>query len=606
MFNGQENSVTKFRDRSSPRARLNKIFRETATRVPYRTAITDGSRAITYGELNDRVESLVREILAVDGSRGSPVGLILERSPEYIVALLGALRAGAPFVPIDPGWPDDRIEHVLEASGAAIELRGDPTAASRLMIRTRSTTPGAAAPQDDDVAYIVYTSGSSGEPKGVEITPLNLLNLMDWHFQAFDVSPDDRVGWTAGLAFDASIWELLPSLAAGAAIHIPAESTRASAAALRRWLIEEKITLSYVATPLAESLITQSWPDTTALRLLLTGGDMLHGWPRGDLPFRVVNNYGPTECTVVATSGILRADDGTTRLPPIGKPIANCRIAIIDETGQRVSAGAIGEIYIAGANVGRGYRNNPALTEERFVTLTLPGEEPTRYYRTGDLAAFTPDGDIVIHGRSDNQIKIRGHRIEPDEIAAVLLRHPAVSQSVVVADGDGIDKRLVAYVVFKRDQTSLRASELRDLLIRSLPNYMLPAVYVRVPSLPLTANGKIDRANLPVPTSDNMLSGMLYRAPQSPLESRIASIVESLLGIRGVGIDDNFFLLGGHSLLGTQLILRLRDTFGVELSLRDLFEARTIQNLAAKVERSAFDMVLSSSEEDLERRFCVS
>lgn len=604
-MNDQENSVTKFSDRASPRARLNKILRETATRAPDHTAIRDGSRAIPYGELNDRVDSIVREIVAADANRGRPIGLILERSPEYVVALLGALRAGAPFVPIDPGWPAERIERVLDASGAALALRGDPTADSRVMIEKRSA-PGLSAPQDDDVAYVIYTSGSTGEPKGVEITPLNVLNLVDWHCQAFGVSPDDRVGWTAGLAFDASLWELLPSLAAGATIHIPAESVRASTDGLRRWLVEEQITLSYVATPLAESLITESWPETTALRTLLTGGDMLHSWPRPDLPFQVVNNYGPTECTVVATSGTVRADDGTTRLPPIGKPIANCRIAIIDEAGQRVSAGAIGEIYIAGTNVGRGYRNNPSLTRERFVTLTLPGEEPTRYYRTGDLAAFTPDGDIVIHGRADNQIKIRGHRIEPDEVAAVLLRHPAVSQSVVIGEGDGVDKRLVAYVVVEGERTPPRASELRDHLVRSLPNYMLPAVYVRVPSLPLTANGKVDRSKLPVPTADNMLSGMLYRAPQSPLESRIASIVESLLGIHGVGIDDNFFLLGGHSLLGTQLILRLRDTFGVELSLRDLFEARTIQNLAAKVERSALDMVLSSSEEDLERRFCVS
>jgi acyl-CoA synthetase (AMP-forming)/AMP-acid ligase II/acyl carrier protein len=317
----------------------------------------------------------------------------------------------------------------------------------------------------------------------------------------------------------------------------------------------------------------------------------------------VVNNYGPTECTVVATSGDVAIVRSSSALPTLGKPIADTEIVILDQQGRCVRSGEIGEIYVGGAGVARGYRDRPQQTKERFLTLALPGEGggAKRYYRTGDLGCWTGEGDIAFHGRCDDQIKVRGHRVEPEEISAALSKHPGVMQSVVIAEGEGVDKQLIAYVV-PSTQEAPRAGELRDFLAARLPNYMLPASFVRITSLPLTSNGKIDKSALPASRPANTLASTRYRAPNSAVESRVAAIVESLLGIKGVGIDDNFFLLGGHSLLGTQLVLRLRDAFGAELTLRDLFEAQTIQNLAAKVEEMVVNMVAGMSDEELQER----
>jgi amino acid adenylation domain-containing protein len=528
--------------------------------------------------------------------------------------MLGALRAGSCFLPLDPDWPDDRLCAVLDDAGAPTVV-----AAPRLVTKLRASNRkvlssaregcrrGALEKLPDrtseSLAYLIYTSGSTGRPKGVEITHRNLLHLVTWHREAFDVSEQDHASWIAGLGFDASIWELFPYLTAGACIHIPEDHVRVSADALRAWLVEQSITIAFAPTPLAEMLISAPWPADTALRTLLTGGDTLHLRPRSGLPFRVVNNYGPTECTVVATSGVVGVESVSAALPTLGKPIKNARIAILDETGEPVRQGEAGEIHISGAGVARGYRGRPDLTAERFVVLAPDKNDGAeRYYRTGDLGSWTADGEIAFHGRTDDQIKIRGHRVEPDEIAAALSRHPGVAQSAVVAKGEGLDRQLIAYIL-PATQEAPGPEELRDFLAVRLPNYMLPASFVRIASLPLTSNGKLDRSALPPPSPANILASVQYRAPGSPVEARLAAIVEDLLGMKRVGIDDNFFLLGGHSLLGTQLVLRVRDAFGTDLTLRDLFEAQTIYNLAAKVEEMVVNMVAGMNEEELQARF---
>ena len=434
----------------------------------------------------------------------------------------------------------------------------------------------------------------------MEITRRNLANLVDWHIGAFAVGPSERTSCVAGLSFDAVIWELMPALAAGATVHLAPEEARTSAGELQRWLIEQRITVAFVPTPLAETLIAGDWPDT-ALRLLLTGGDTLHVWPRRDLPFTVVNNYGPSECAVVATSGIVAAGprDG---LPTIGKPIARCEIHILDEEGDPVPPGEIGEIHIGGENVGRGYRNPPSPAAEKFVTLRVRGAaHPQRLYRSGDLGRWTAEGEIEFHGRSDTQLKVRGYRVEPDEVSAVLNRHPLVAQSAVVARGQGAERRLIAYVV-PREQTVPRAGELRDFLAAALPAYMVPELLVRMAAIPLTNNGKLDRNALPAPMPVNALPDVPFRAPAAGAEVRIAAMVEELLGIQGVGADDNFFLLGGHSLLGTQLMLRLREAFGAELKLRDLFDAQTVGQLACKVVFEVTRLVMSMDEDEIRKR----
>jgi acyl-CoA synthetase (AMP-forming)/AMP-acid ligase II/acyl carrier protein len=430
---------------------------------------------------------------------------------------------------------------------------------------------------------VIYTSGSTGQPKGVEITHGNLANLVDWHIQAFSVSEIDRATQVAGPGFDAAVWEIWPYLAVGASIHIPSREARLSAANLRDWLLAEKITISFVPTVLAEEMLHLAWPSSaTDLKYLLTGGDALHSFPPAGLPFQLVNNYGPTECTVVATSSPVARGYAQSAAPAIGHAILNTSIYLLDEGGREVAEGEPGELYITGASVGRGYRNRPDLTEERFVTITVAGK-PERAFRTGDLAKQLPDGQFAFVGRADDQIKIRGFRIEPDEIASVINRHSAVTSSAVIARSDSGEKRLVAYIV-TAPGTELWDHDLRDLLARQLPDYMVPASFVVLQHIPVTPNGKLDKAALPPPTEQNQLRRDNYVAPRNEVEEIVEGILGPILGLERVSIHDNFFLLGGHSLMGAQVIAKVRDIFDVELILRNVFECPTVAKLAAKIE----------------------
>lgn len=573
---------------------------------PAAIAVSDSDTTLTYGDLLARARAMGSALKALGVEPQQPVGLCLPRSLDQIVAILSILRAGGALLPLAPDWPTERLRDVLADAGASVAIVPAYRAADladsglKLIVQGKDmavdsapATPGAG----EQLAYVIYTSGSTGRPKGVEISHSNLANLVDWHLSAFGLGAADRVSCLSGLTFDALIWELMPALAAGATICLAPDDVRAAPRALQQWLVREAITVAFVPTPVAEPLIDTDWPPGTCLRTLLTGGDALHVWPRPGLPFAVVNNYGPSECTVVATSGPI--EPGGEGLPPIGRAIANSRLHLLDDAGEPVRDGEIGEIWISGANVGLGYRGDPQLTAERFVQ-----RGPERLYRTGDLGCLCPDGTWEFHGRIDDQLKIRGNRIEPDEVSAALDRHPDVQQSVVVGRGVGGDRLLVAYVV-PRDGALLRASELRALLARSLPTYMLPDLFVRLASIPLTSNGKPDRAALPQPSPALAMPDQDYRPPVTPAETRIAALVQEVLAIDRVGVDDNFFLLGGHSLLGTQLVLRLRDAYGTDISLRDLFEARTVAQLARKIEQQVMDMVMAMDNEEVVRRLAT-
>lgn len=585
-----------------------------AATAPDFIALSAGGMQRTYRELVAAADRWAVELASLGVGPDVPVAICLDRSFAQIEAALGVLRAGGAYLPLDPAWPAERILNVLEdarvpvviaAAERAAALSGRWTVLAADPARLQPTgdaaplaRPARAKVGADNLAYVIYTSGSTGTPKGVEITHGNLLSLVAWHRDAFQVVARDRASHVAGLGFDAAVWEIWPYLTCGASIALANDEIRTSPERLRQWLIDERISIAFVSTPLAEPLIASPWPADTALRILLTGGDTLHAWPEAGLPFALVNNYGPTECAVVATSGTVGPRDAEAKVPTIGKPIPGTQIHILDERLRPVPTGEIGEIFIGGRGVGRGYRHQPAMTAEKFIPDPFRRGDPgARLYRTGDLGCRLANGQIGFHGRADDQLKLRGYRIEPDEISTALNRHPAIAQSFVVARANGRDKQLVAYVVMA-GEAGPTTPELRDFLALTLPDYMVPAVFVRLRSLPLTTSGKIDRTALPAPTAANTLPGTPYRAPETAVEQRLAGILAELLAVERIGGDDNFFLLGGHSLLGTQVVMRAREAFGVDLSLRDLFETQTVTKLAAVIEGRLVEHVAAMSDEE--------
>jgi amino acid adenylation domain-containing protein len=585
-----------------------------ARTAPSRPAVVAPDGALSYADLDERAGRLAARLRRLGVGPGVPVGLCLPRSAALAVGALGVLRAGGAYVPLDPGYPPDRLRFMLQDSGAPVVVTDAAGSAllppgpwAALALDDAGAGPaadaGAAAePGPDDLAYVIYTSGSTGRPKGVEVTHRNLLNLVFWHRRAFDVTAEDRATQLASPSFDAAVWETWPYLAAGASLRVPDEATRVSPAALRDWLVAEGVTITFLPTPLAEAVLALDWPAGARLRTLLTGGDALHRHPAPGLPFTLVNNYGPTEGTVVATSGAVAPAAGETGAPTIGRPIANTRLHVLDAELRLVPAGEAGELCIAGDGLASGYRGRPDLTAERFVQVALPDGTVERLYRTGDLARWRDDGEVEFLGRLDEQVKIRGHRVELHEVAAALDAHPAVGACAVVARdaGDG-DRRLVAYLTpapgHELDRDALRAH-----LSDRLPAYMLPAAYVPLGELPVTPNGKVDRDALPEPDAENTGRPRDGSAPRTLVEQALAGIVCELLRLDQVSVDENFFVLGGHSLLGAQLIARVRDRFGVEMDLRTLFDNPAVAPMAAIVEARLLEQLEALSEEEAERR----
>jgi len=435
----------------------------------------------------------------------------------------------------------------------------------------------------DNLAYIIYTSGSTGVPKGVCISHRSLLNLVHWHQEAFAVTPNDRATQIASLSFDASVWEIWPYLTAGASVHLPNEKTRVTPERLRDWLVSEAITVTFLPTPLAEQVLSLQWPHEVRLRTMLTGGDKLQKWPSQSLPFAVINNYGPTECTVVATSGRVDSEQSNSAAPSIGRPIANTAIHILDHHFQRVSIGVAGEIYAGGANLARGYHARPELTAERFIPDPFSDTAGARLYRTGDRARYLANGEIEFLGRVDNQIKLRGYRIELGEIEKVLTSHPQVNGCAVVAHDDQEGRRtLVAYVASHANASTLDA-ELRPLLKARVPDYMIPSVFVFVEVLPITPNGKIDRDALAA-LAPQFEAPEPYVAPRNATEELLVKLWSDVLAIERVGVNDNFFTLGGHSLIATQLIWKIHESFDIDLPVRSLFEHSTVAALSELIE----------------------
>ncbi|NML39910.1 non-ribosomal peptide synthase/polyketide synthase [Chitinophaga sp. G-6-1-13] len=559
------------------------LFREQVAARPEALALNSADGALSYRLLDERSSRLAHYLQLQGVTAGSLVPVCLERSNDLVVAMLAIIKTGAAYVPVDPSYPAARIRFMLEDTGAAIVICNDIIASGigekiRAVIPAREQAeidqcPAAApavTPVADELVYVIYTSGSTGQPKGVMIPHRGLANLVHWHNHAFQVTADSRATAVSGIGFDAFGWEIWPYLAAGASVFLVDDDTRIFIPALVELHVKEQITHAFISTALVPAFIQAGEEKITGLQYLLTGGDKLPATDVSRLPYKLINNYGPTENTVVTTSYELLPVNAEMT-PPIGRPVSNTRLYVLSTAGAISPVGVAGEICIAGASLAKGYLNLPELTEEKF-TVSAAGE---RIYHTGDLGRWRADGTIEYLGRIDEQVKVRGYRIEPGEIENLLTSCNGAKQALVLAKADAAGhKRLVAYVA--ADDTFDKDAALAVIKNR-LPEYMVPAAITVLEQLPLTANGKIDKKALPEPDI-NILPVQGYVAPRTKAGRDMAQIWQELLGIKRVGLYDNFFELGGDSIITIQVVSKARKA-GLRLHPRDLFQHQTIERL---------------------------
>ncbi|MCR8577388.1 non-ribosomal peptide synthetase [Streptomyces sp. Isolate_219] len=595
----RERMVTEFNDFATEVAEntLAELFEQRAAQHPDAVAVVSGDTTLTFRQLDERANQLARVLAARGVVQESVVGLALPRSPENVVAVLAVLKAGATYLPIEPDYPTERLTYMLADAGPVVLVTDERTAAElpesacpRLVVDEPGTADEiAAAPAEplaavkathpDQLAYVIYTSGSTGRPKGVGTTHRAVVVLAA--DRSFDTGRRERYLMHNTQAFDASVIELWVPLLCGGTIVV-APPGRLDPAGLLRMIAEQGVTALAMAAGLFVAFADEMPEAFQGARQVWAGGDVVTAVAaervlRACPGVSVVNGYGPTETTVVTSRHTMTGAEDLGEVLPIGHPMDNTCLYVLDTALRPVPIGVAGELYVAGARLARGYLGRRGLTAERFVACPF-GEPGERMYRTGDVVAWTEDGLLAFHGRSDNQVKIRGFRVEPGEIEALLGSHPGVAQAVVVArDHRNIGKRLAAYVT-PADGAALDADELRAFVAQRMPDYMVPSAFMTLESMPLTANGKVDRRALPVP---ELTSGAAYRAPSTPQEELLTDVFAQLLGVERVGVDDNFFDLGGHSLLATKLISRIRTVLSVEVPIRLVFRAPTVAELAA-------------------------
>lgn len=574
---------------------LQDMFEKQAVLTPERIALMCDDIQVNYRKLNEEANRLARLLIEKGIGPEQFVALALPRSPEMVASMLGVLKTGAAYLPLDPEFPADRISYMLEDAKPSCIITTEEIAASLPddlavpeLVLDQAVTQEIIkrySPENQDVsvsldhpAYIIYTSGSTGRPKGVVVTQKSLSNFLLSMQEAFSLGEEDRLLAVTTVAFDISALELYLPLISGAQIVIAKKETIREPQALAQMIENFDINIMQATPTLWHALVTSEPEKLRGLRVLV-GGEAL---PSGllqelqDLHCSVTNLYGPTETTIWSAAAFL--EEGLKGVPPIGKPIWNTQVYVLDNGLQPVPPGVVGELYIAGTGLARGYFHRPDLTAERFVADPY-GPPGTRMYRTGDQARWRADGSLDYIGRADHQIKIRGFRIELGEIDAVLANHPHIEQAaVVVREDQPGDKRLAAYVVA---DAAIDTAELRRYMGASLPDYMVPSAFVEMDELPLTPNGKFDRKALPAPDFSTSVSD---RAPRTPQEEILCDLFAEVLGLARVGIDDSFFELGGHSLLAARLMSRIREVMGAELGIAKLFDEPTVAGLAAHLD----------------------
>ncbi len=584
---------------------IHHLFEAQVERTPDAVAVVFEGQQLTYRELNAKANQLAHHLQVLGVSPDVLVGICMERSFEMIVGLLGILKAGGAYVPLDPAYPPERLVFMLEDASVPVLLTQQPLVetlpehgAFTLCLDTgweaiaqESIQNPTSSVTSDNLAYMIYTSGSTGRPKGVMVAHEAICNQILCRQTTFHLNEADRVLQTIPISFDPSVWQIFGPLVAGAPLIVAPPGAHQDSAYLVRLTAEHQITiLDFVPSMLKVFLEEPELETCKNLRHVFCGGEPLPVEVcdrfKARLWATLSNQYGPTEACIDSTFAIC-TNQSYQKTVPIGRPMANKQVYVLDSHLQPVPIGVPGELYIGGG-LARGYLNRPELTSEKFITNPFSDGQETRLYKTGDLVRYLPDGNLEFLGRIDHQVKIRGFRIELGEIEAVLSQHPIVDQTTVIPREDVPgDKRLVAYIVPNQESAATLdtpvTSVLRSFLKERLPEYMVPSAFVLLEVLPLTPNGKVDRRALPAPEGSTE-SEFTFVAPRTPIEELLAQIWADVLGFERVGIHNNFFELGGHSLLATQLMSRIRTTFGVEVPLRSLFEEPTIAELAKIVE----------------------
>jgi amino acid adenylation domain-containing protein len=579
------------------------VVREQVARTPDRPAVQFRQEQLSYRELDERAEALGLRLRGQGVRRGDLVAVCAARSPKLIIALLGTLKAGAGYVPLDPDYPAERLQFMLEDSGATLVVADGDLAERFSPGRARVVTIDGELPEADqpcfvdggagpeDLAYVIYTSGSTGTPKGVAMSHRPLCNLLEWQRRRFANPEPARTLQFASVSFDVAFQEIFSTLCTGGCVVMVDADLRRDLARLATFIDEHRIERLFVPFLVVNELARHLGglgPREAGAVEVITAGERLEITPairelwQKRRSWSLENQYGPTESHIVTAHRLEGEPAEWPILPPIGRPIANARIYVLDRRRRPVPVGIPGELYIGGIALARGYLHRPELTAERFLPDPFAGEGG-RMYRTGDVARWDSDGHLEFLGRVDDQLKVRGFRVEPGEIESTLVKHPAVREAAVVGrdDGSGV-KRLVAYLVPARGSLP-SGLELRQELSKVLPDHMVPAAFVEVAHLPLTPNGKLDRRSLPEPTWAPGRGGT-YVAPGTPTEERLVEIWARTLGLAQVGVEDNFFELGGHSLLAGQVVARARDELGHEIPLRLMFSGPTVRELAARID----------------------
>ncbi|KAF9923597.1 hypothetical protein BGZ67_009757 [Mortierella alpina] len=569
---------------------LHRLFEQQVERTPEAIAVVCGNQALTYGELNARSNCLAHQLIDLGVQPDTLIAICVERSLEMIIGILAILKAGGAYVPLDPFYASERLHAILKDAtplclvadkhGRAT-LDDDVLLSTMTIVDPNNTTttystanPTIGAITSRHLSYVFYTSGTTGKPKGVMVEHQGLVSLVTTQQQLLDIQPSSRMTQFASVGFDTSVWEIFAALCYGGALHVLQQDVRLDIRQLWGYLEEHQITHA-IFTPSALQ-DCDGLPALNSVSMVLLGGEALSdGLVRRVSKLMpaatIVNEYGPTEASVASLSWTYSEHDFSGQdMIPIGRPHSNKRLYLLDSLLMPVPLGAVGEIYLGGIGVARGYLNRPDLTKEKFLHDPFSGKAGARMYKTGDLGRYLPNGDVLCLGRNDFQVKIRGFRIELGEIEARLAEHPIVSEAVVVAMGAEANKQLVAYVIISHEQRSEQDKDASE-----------PA-FVRLNAFPLTPNDKLDRNALPAPDNEDFASEA-YEEPQGEIENLLSSIWVELLNVKRVGRNDSFFVLGGHSLLAVRMISRIRAMLGFELSLRTLFEAPTIAELAPRL-----------------------